>query len=187
MTTARKIFSTGETVYDLTFKNNKPESGTPGGSVLNSTVSLGRLGLNPVFLSDYGEDFLGKLIKDFLIKNGITPHSIAEKNNNKTSLALAFLNENNDAEYQFYKSVPEINDSEKFRIEFKKDDILLFGSFYAVTPNLRKGISELLNNAHSGEAIIVYDPNFRKFHLHNLNEVKPYIIENIAYGWKDRV
>ena len=52
----RKIFGLGETVYDILFKNNQPISAKPGGSVYNALISLGRLGLNPAFISEIGDD-----------------------------------------------------------------------------------------------------------------------------------
>lgn len=44
-----RIFAIGEIVYDIIFKNNQPQQANPGGSMLNSAISLSRIGL-PVFL-----------------------------------------------------------------------------------------------------------------------------------------
>ena len=66
-----KIHTAGETVFDIIFENGVPTGGNPGGSVLNSSVSLGRLGLNPRFLTDFCNDMLGENIKKFLIYNTI--------------------------------------------------------------------------------------------------------------------
>ncbi len=38
----RKIYGIGETVYDIIFKDGTPQAAKPGGSVLNSMVSLGQ-------------------------------------------------------------------------------------------------------------------------------------------------
>ncbi len=40
----RKIYGIGETVFDIIFKNGQPQAAKAGGAMLNSTVSLGRIG-----------------------------------------------------------------------------------------------------------------------------------------------
>ena len=96
-------------------------------------------------------------------------------------MALAFLNENNDASYDFYKIYPEQRLNLPFP-EIKQDDIVLFGSFYAITPEVRKQILSIVKEAKKKKAIVIYDPNFRKSHLHELRQVRPLIEENISYS-----
>ena len=48
--------------------------------------------------------------------------------------------------------------------EVTADDIVIFGSFYAITPQLREKIKELLDKARQEGAIIYYDVNFRSTH-----------------------
>ena len=38
----RKVIGIGETVLDIIFKNERPVSAVPGGSVYNGIISLGR-------------------------------------------------------------------------------------------------------------------------------------------------
>ncbi len=175
----RKIYATGETVFDIIFRNGRPEGGNPGGSVLNSAVSLGRLGLNPIFMSDFCNDMVGTLIRDFLLENGVTPRQVISDTNMQTSVAMAFLDENSNARYEFYKQRPQEPDLSLFSADMNKDDILLFGSFYGIMPEIRDGIRHLVETAHDAGAIVVYDPNFRRPHLKDLPKVKPYIEENI--------
>ena len=40
----RKIYTIGETVLDIIFKNGQPVASKAGGSMLNTAVSLGRRG-----------------------------------------------------------------------------------------------------------------------------------------------
>ncbi|MCR5456232.1 MAG: carbohydrate kinase [Bacteroidales bacterium] len=176
----RKIYAIGETVFDIIFANGVPSGGHPGGSVLNSTVSLGRLGLEPVFMSDCCNDMIGTEIAKFLKANGVTPHQLVDGSAMQTSIALAFLDDKGDAKYQFYKQKPQSPDLAKFAVDFQKDDILLFGSYYAIMPEIREGVKKLVYMAHQQGAIVVYDPNFRRPHLKDLPKVKPYIEENIS-------
>lgn len=95
----RKIFGIGETVLDIIFKDGQPQAAKAGGSVLNSMVSMGRMGLPASFISEYGADDVGKLIDDFLRKNGVDTSYVHRFKEGSTALALAFLDEKNDAHY----------------------------------------------------------------------------------------
>ena len=93
----RKIYGIGETVLDIIFKEDQPQAAKAGGSVLNSVVSMGRMGLPVSFISEYGQDNVGDLIDKFLKDNGVNTSSVHRFQDGSTSLALAFLNEKNDA------------------------------------------------------------------------------------------
>ncbi len=174
-----RIYTLGETVYDIIFKDSKPIAAKAGGSMLNSSVSLGRLGLEVNFVSDMGMDKIGDEIVGFLKGNGVCTESVERYENYKTAIAIAFLNENNDASYTFYKDFPK-DRLVSLKLDFEEGDIVLFGSFFAITESLRPVLKKILKQAHDRGCIIIYDPNFRKPHLHELEKLKPYIIENIA-------
>jgi fructokinase len=176
-----RIFTFGETVYDIIFKDAKPIAAKAGGSALNTSVSLGRLGLDVNFVSDLGKDNIGDTIIGFLSENGVKVNFIERYVNRKTSIAIAFLDDNNDASYTFYKDFPEERLS-KLNLDFKADDIVLFGSFFALTENLRPVLRKFLKLAQDAHCIIIYDPNFRKAHLHELDKLKPFILENISFA-----
>lgn len=176
----RKIYTIGETVYDIMFESGRPVGGNPGGSVLNSAVTLGRLGLQPVFLSNFCDDLVGKVIARFLLDNNVTPQQLVDGSTMQTSVALAFLDSNGDARYEFYKQKPPTPDMSLFAADFQKDDILLFGSYYAIMPEIREGVRHLVASARRNGAIVVYDPNFRRPHMKDLPTVRPFIEENIS-------
>ena len=174
----RKIYGVGETVLDIIFKGGQPQAAKAGGSVLNSAVSMGRMGLPVSFISEYGMDDVGELIDSFLNENGVNTSSVHRFEDGSTSLALAFLNEKNDAHYTFYKDFP----GKRLDINFpvlQKDDILQFGSFYAIWPEIRNKIKKFVMNSHESGALVLYDPNFRKSHLSELGSLKPLIVENM--------
>lgn len=174
----RKIYGVGETVLDIIFKGGQPQAAKAGGSVLNSAVSMGRMGLPVSFISEYGIDDVGELIDSFLNENGVNTSSVHRFEDGSTSLALAFLNEKNDAHYTFYKDFP----GKRLDIEFpllQKDDILQFGSFYAIWPEIRLRIKKFVQTSHDRGALVLYDPNFRKSHLSELGSLKPLIVENM--------
>jgi fructokinase len=174
----RNIYCLGETVYDIIFKNGQPVAAKAGGSMLNSTVSMGRIGLPVNFISEFGIDHIGGEIDGFLRSSNVNTDYVYRYKDGKTSIAIAFLNERNDASYSFYKQLPE----SRLEIAFpdvQSNDIVLFGSFYSINFEIRDRIVEFINSAKKAGAIIIYDPNFRKAHLHELADLKPYIIENM--------
>jgi fructokinase len=174
----RKIYGIGETVFDIIFKDGSPQAGKAGGSMLNSVVSMGRAGLPVFFISEFALDRVGDLINKFLIENGVNTSYINRYSEANTTLALAFLDKNNDASYTFYKNHHPGKASTKYPL-VKKGDILLCGSFYSVWSEIRDSFVKFVAGARDKGALIIYDPNFRKSHLNDLDAMKPLIIENM--------
>ncbi len=177
----RKIYTIGETVLDILFKDKLPVTAKAGGACLNSAVTLGRLNLPVYFIGEYGLDEVGNIIDSFLKENNVSTEYVYRYYDGKSTLALAFLNENNDASYDFYKIYPE----KRLAVDFpqiQEDDIVLFGSIYAVTAEVRKKLIEFIRQANKKKAIVIYDPNFRKQHLHALHQLKPLIFDNFTYA-----
>lgn len=174
----RKVYGIGETVLDIIFKEGQPRAAKAGGSVLNSVVSMGRMGLPVSFISEYGMDNVGTLIDNFLKDNGVDSSFVHRFSNGSTALALAFLNENNDASYTFYKDFP----GKRLDIEFpliNKDDIVQCGSFYAIWPEIREKFKKFIHSANKNGGLVLYDPNFRPTHLSELETLRPLVIENM--------
>jgi len=174
----RRIYGIGETVLDIIFKDGKPQAAKAGGSVLNSVVSMGRMDLPVSFISEYGQDDVGDLIDNFLKDNGVDTSSVHRFVDGNTSLALAFLDEKNDAHYNFYKDFPEKRLDINFPV-IEKNDIVQCGSFYAVWTEIREKFRKFIMAARDKGALILYDPNFRKTHVSELDILKPLIIENM--------
>jgi len=174
----RNIYTIGETLFDIIFKNGQPQAGKAGGAMLNSSVSLGRIGLPVHLISEYGDDDIGRIIDDFLKGNGVSTMFTDHFKEGNTALAIATLNEKNDASYTFYKNYP----AKRFEMEFPqimKDDIILCGSIYAITREIREKFVDFVSGAAANGAVVIYDPNFRKAHASELDELRPLIVENI--------
>lgn len=175
----RKVIGIGETVLDIIFKGTQPMAAKPGGSTFNALISLGRLGVPSIFISETGRDKVGDIIVSFLKQNNITTDYITRFEYGKSALALAFLNDKNDAEYEFYKKYPK----ERLHAQLPpihRNDFILYGSFFALTAALRPQVKELLTAGKKAGAIMYYDPNFRSSHLHELEDIRPIIEENFA-------
>lgn len=177
----QKIYAVGETLLDIIFKGVEPQTAKPGGSAFNTSITLGRLGSPINFISEMGIDKVGDIILDFMVENGVETNYISRYPQGQTAIALAFLNDNSDAEYEFYKDYPAQRLAVEFP-DFQKDDMLMFGSFYSLNPGIRPRVKELLEKAKRAGASIIYDPNFRSSHLPERDELVPVIMENMSYA-----
>ncbi len=175
----RKIYTIGETVLDILFSKNQPFTAKAGGACLNCAVTLGRLNAPVYFIGEYGLDEVGNFIDNFLRENHVSTDYVYRYYDGKSSLALAFLNENCDASYDFYKIYPQNRLDISFP-ELQQDDIIIFGSIYAITPEIREILLKFIKQANKKKAIVIYDPNFRKQHLHDLPRLKPMIVDNMG-------
>jgi len=177
----RKVIGIGETMLDIIFKNGKPIEAVPGGSTFNGIVSLGRAGVKTVFVSETGNDRVGEYVRDFLRDNNVDTSAINVFQETKSPVSLAFLDKDNNADYIFYRD--QKHDHMDFAYpDIHKDDIVVFGSFYAVNPALRPQVSGLLEYARQRGAIIYYDVNFRKAHQADVMKVTPNLIDNLEYA-----
>ena len=173
----RKVIGIGETVLDIIFKNDQPIGAVPGGSVFNGIISLGRSGVHTSIISETGNDRVGQRIISFSRENGVNADNIAVYPESKSPVSLAFLDEKNDAEYIFYKDHP--HDRLDFTFpEINKDDIVLFGSYYAINPVIRPQVKGFLDYAREHGAILYYDVNFRASHQYEVMKLTPNLLEN---------
>lgn len=177
----RKVIGIGETVLDIIFRGNDPVSAVPGGSVYNSMISLGRAGVPAMFIGEAGDDRIGRRTKDFLEENGVDASFVNVFSGSKSPLSLAFLNDDNDAEYLFYKDHPR-DRLDYVCPEINRDDILLFGSYYAVNQVIRPQVAAILGQARDRGAIIYYDVNFRPSHANEVMRLTPNILENFEFA-----
>jgi fructokinase len=175
----RKVIGTGETILDIIFRNNQPEKAVPGGSVFNSMVSLGRCGVPALFVSELGNDRVGRLITDFMVENHVSTEYIHFFEDGNSPVALAFPDNPQHVAWQFYRDFPEKRLPLRLP-EIQPDDILLVGSYFAVNPALRNEIVRLLTYAKRQKAIIYYDINFRKPHAGERLQLMPAFIGNFG-------
>lgn len=182
----RKIVGIGETVLDIIFKNDKPQDAIPGGSTFNALISLGRMmrkastGVPVQMVTETGDDHIGDIVVGFMEENGVETSAVTRNTGTQSHISMAFLDSNNDAQYEFYKDhanaglSPDKVDS----VSFSKDDIVLFGSYFAINPVIRDSVRGLLQKARDAGAILYYDINFRRNHRKDLPLTMGNILEN---------
>lgn len=177
--TKKRVIGIGETVFDILFKDDQPQKAVPGGSTFNSIISLGRAGVPCAMVTEVGGDHVGDIICRFLQDNGVSSEYVCRHEQVKSHISLAFLDEHNDAQYVFYKDHASVSLDGKLP-ELCKDDVVLFGSFFAVNPVIRPVVGGLLHAAREAGAWLYYDVNFRKNHIADLPDVMGHIEENMS-------
>ncbi len=173
------IYTLGETLMDIIFDSKGHVSATPGGAMLNVSVSLARKKTAVSLISELGDDVTGFKINNFLKENGVNTEFVSIYPQSNTSLALAFLDENAKPTYNFYKTYPP----KRFlntNIDFTANDYLLFGSVYSLDEAIRPDIVKIVKAAKGRQAVVVYDPNIR--HVHHLSNgiLRKAVYENMA-------
>lgn len=177
----RRVIGLGETILDILFIGNQPHAAVPGGSVYNSIISLSRMGCQVSFISETGNDRPGQIILEHMQSNGVDTHAVSVFDDGRSPISLAFINEHNDADYVFYKDYP----NQRLECDipsFERDDILMIGSYFALNPQLRPKVKEIIEYARKCGAIIYYDVNFRSSHRHEAIRLMPTLIENLEYA-----
>ena len=177
----RKVIGIGEAILDIIFRDGQPTAAVPGGSVLNALVSLSRAGVPVQFISETGDDRVGRIILRFLEENGIPTDTVSVFPDGQSPVSLAFLDEHREAEYLFYKNYPR----QRLDVDFPRineDDIVLLGSYYALNPALHDKVLQLLDLARERRAMVYYDPNFRAAHQPEAMKLAPAIIENLEHA-----
>ncbi|MDL2323178.1 carbohydrate kinase [Bacteroidales bacterium OttesenSCG-928-A17] len=177
----RKVIGIGESILDIIFKDDQPVKAIPGGSVFNTMISLGRCRIPAYFISELGNDKVGRIIRKFMDENHLNSEYIDFFQDGNSPVALAFLDREQNAQYQFYKNFPK----ERLQVSFpeiKEGDILILGSYFAVNSVLRKKVVELLQYASARGAIIYYDINFRKAHAGEKDDLMNHFQENFKFA-----
>lgn len=176
---SRRIFTIGESVLDILFKKDIAVHSVTGGSMLNCAVSLARLQCPTYLISELSNDLSGNIILKFLKENNIHTDYLSVTDDGKTAISIASFDKNNDAQYDFYRELP----SKRLDISlpnFTENDIVAFGSFFAISKEVRKPLMSILSAAKKSGALIFYDPNIRNNHCPLNKEDLEIIEENIS-------
>lgn len=177
----RKVTAMGETILDIIFRNMHPVAAVPGGSSFNSIISVGRTGIPCRFIGYTGGDKPGTQTMEFLQENGVDTTYFEQRSDEKSAISLAYINEQGDAEYVFYKPEPTAGAMQNAPT-FERGDVLLYGSYYACCNGLRPQVTDILTRATEGGATVYYDINFRASHRHEREDLLPVIEWNMQHS-----
>ena len=164
MENVRKVIGVGESILDILFRGGKPVAAVPGGSSFNSIISVGRAGVPCTFVGYTGDDYVGRQTVEFLRENGVGTDHFQLRKGEKSAISLAFLGQNHDANYLFYKETPHVASSWTLPA-VERGDVMLYGSYFAACTGMRPLIVQMLERAAQGSAIVYYDMYLSVNHL----------------------
>lgn len=173
------IYTIGEALLDIIITEQASVSATPGGAMLNTAVSLGRCGVPVSFIGETGDDPTGDRIVRSLSGDGVDTACMIRYPGRKSTVAIAELNARGDAAYSFYKDMPEERMKGSLPLP-ETGDMVLFGSFFALTDTVREPLIEFIKGSRARGALLMYDPNFRRPHLPELPRLLPFVRENLS-------
>lgn len=168
------IYTLGEIVLDIITQDFDNMRAKPGGSMLNTAITLGRLGMPVNHISYLSVDQNGRLILNFLAKNKVGANYIYLSDAIRTNLAFAHLDKQNKAHYTFYKD--DLNDYSLMKLpNIHRGDVIIFGSFFVLNSRAHEVLKTFLQKARNNGAFLIYDPNFRASYKSQLSQLMPYI------------
>lgn len=173
------VYTLGESLLDILVDSISNVTARPGGAMLNTAVSLGRLDVKVSLITELGDDSTSGQILSFLQSNNIITDFIKIYKDNNTSLAIALLDENKKPKYTFIKNYPEDRKLSETP-NFNNGDILLFGSLYSLDKKIRNSILSIINGAIKKNVTLIYDPNIRNIHHLKDNELMKSLLQNIS-------
>ena len=173
----RKIITIGESILDTIYQNQQPVCSFIGGRVSNASAALGDLGLPVSMVSECCTDKVGDWVVDFFEKHHVDTKSIDRYTDGSTPLAAIFKEDGEPDKIVNYGEYP----ANRFSViwpRIDEDDIVLFGSYYAIDNPQREKLFDLLSYAAERKAIVIYLPGFQHGTQFNLTKVMPNILEN---------
>ena len=163
-----KITAIGEILIDLTQtgtdRNGLPQyTANPGGAPANVAVAASKLGVQTAFIGCIGEDAFGTLLRDTLIRCGVSTDGLQTTDKALTTLAVVSVDERGERSFSFYRKpgADLMIDAEKAASAAGKTDFLHFGSVSLTDPACREAVTGAVRAAKASGTLITYDPNYR--------------------------
>ena len=154
--------------------SSSPVASHPGGRILNAAASLGSLGYEVSMVGECARDAVGDIVVDFLESCNVNTRSIDRYTEGVTPTTLRFKQA--DTPIAYYRYPTESFDVVWPRID--ADDIVIFGSYFALDSRVRSRLLEIINYAVERKAIIVYLPGISTTEVPRITKVMPAILEN---------
>ena len=169
-----RITAIGEILIDMTQTqigdNGIPRfAANPGGAPANVAVAASKLGAETAFIGCIGEDSFGTLLRDTLVRYGVSTDGLQVTPAANTTLAIVTVDETGERSFSFYRKPGAdtcINAAEAIRA-MEGTGILHFGSVSLTAPACRDAVVSTVQAAKKAGALITYDPNYRAVLWHD--------------------
>lgn len=137
----------------------------PGGSVLNTTVALARLGVCTSLVSRVSKDFLTDSLIKMLLSEGVNVRHVQRASHLRTALAVARVSDEGESSYVFYSNPPSqtaVNCASGLISAFDKAHVLHTGSMFSYSEHSYESAFKLMKKAREKGMFTTYDPNWRE-------------------------
>jgi fructokinase len=157
------IISLGETLIDFISQKGLSFEGFPGGSPMNTSIAISRLGIPCQFLGRISNDMFGTRLIDHLKKNSVGTEMILRTDDSTT---LSFVQKQADGQVQYGFFANDTADRNLPKDELNKINlpseakIIHFGSISLSMEPCGSIISEFLLNIPK-KLLLSFDPNIR--------------------------
>ena len=162
-----KITTIGEILVDMTqtrVENGIPHfAAIPGGAPANVAVAAKKLGIETAFIGCVGDDLFGALLRDTLVRNGVSDAGLQVTDKASTTLAIVMVDERGERSFSFYRKpgADTLIDAGQAIRSLGKTDFLHFGSVSLTDPRCREAVTAVIRHAKQAGALITYDPKYR--------------------------
>ena len=163
-----KITAIGEILIDMTQThvdaNGVPHfAAIPGGAPANVAVAVSKLGGEAAFIGCVGDDQYGRLLRDTLVRCGVSVEGLQTTGSANTTLAIVTVDSAGERSFSFYRKPGADTQIDAARAvkDAEKTDILHFGSVSLTDPACRDTVISAVRAAKGAGALITYDPNYR--------------------------
>ena len=174
----RKIIAIGESILDTVFRDDKPVSSFVGGRIANAAASMGMAGMPVQMVSECCNDHIGDIIVNFLHTHNVGTASVDRFTEGSTATSMIFHTSDNGKKLINFFNYP----ADRFDVVWPRideDDIIIFGSFYSIDPDMRERFYELIKYAHERKAILIYLLGCQHGINCRITKVMPGILENL--------
>ena len=163
-----KITTIGEILIDMT-QTHIDETGNPhfaaipGGAPANVAVAVSKLGGEAAFVGCVGDDLYGHLLRDTLVRYGVSVDGLQVTKRANTTLAIVMVDPTGERSFSFYRKpgADTLIHVDRAIRDTANTDILHFGSVSLTDPYCRDAVVTTVQAAKSNGALITYDPNYR--------------------------
>ena len=152
----------GEALIDVIHNGDGTRRATPGGGPFNTARALARLAVPTAFLGHLSDDEFGRELADLLTSDGASL-ALASTGHEKTTIAVADVDEQGLAEYQFLvegTSAPNLTPAMVPERLGPDVNAIHLGTLGMVLEPMASTLTELINREHDGR-LVMLDPNIR--------------------------
>lgn len=135
----------------------------PGGAPANVAVAAAKLGVESGFVGCVGDDAYGRLLRDTLIRFGVSVEGLQVTQRANTTLAIVTVDGKGERSFSFYRKpgADTMIDADQAIRSIRGSGMLHFGSVSLTDPVCRDAVVTAVQAAKKAGALITYDPNYR--------------------------